>query len=87
MFLTAVASAVPAERSLQTTALTSVSPSEGRVASKVSQASAVYSAASPATLTGTLRRMAPAAEPVMLIVFGTALVGGARIARRRPVRA
>lgn len=80
MLLTAVASAVPAR-------VPSTSGSNralrGTVFVKTSTVSMPSLGATSAMLQEKLRSMAPAAEPAALMFFGTALIGAARIARRR----
>lgn len=80
MLLTAVASAVPAEMS--STSATDRAP-DGLPLVGVSMGSMSNLVATSATWRHTLRPLMPAAEPGALVMFGVALIGAARIARRR----
>jgi hypothetical protein len=81
MFLTAVASAVPADRP----AAVSSAQGGGAVMIKPSFTANVYAVATPGPLLMKLGAFAPSAEPMTLLLFGTALIGAARMARRRSV--
>lgn len=79
MFLTAVAAAVPADRSL-----TMKTAQAAPVVMVKASAFSMNGASQRHTLLSTFSAFAPSAEPVTLLLFGTALIGAARMARRKP---